>query len=276
MRIASGEATGAVFEQGAQVVSWCPAGGDEVLWVSQSSSFESGVAIRGGIPICFPWFGSGPRGDRVPSHGFARLTGWTLADVEDDGGTVTVTHSLSATDETRRVFPYEFLAVHTARFGQHLDVHLSVQNTGDVLFTFEEALHTYLRVGVSRQVAIGGLEGIEYIDQVDEGLRKTQTGDLRIEGETDRVYLSGGGIDVVDPVLRRTIHVRMMQAADTVVWNPWVDRAAALPDFDDDGWQTMLCIEGANVRAHAIELEPGAAYSLRYELSVTSLDAVAG
>ena len=276
VRFDSAEATGAVYDYGAQVVSWRPTGGEEVLWASHSSAYEPGIAIRGGIPICFPWFGSGLSGDRVPSHGFARLTSWTLADVEDDGSTVTATHSLSATNETRRVFPYEFFAVHRATFGRHLDVHLSVQNTGEVPFTFEEALHTYLRVGDSRQVVVRGLDGFEYIDQVDSGLRKTQDGDIRITGETDRVYLSGGGVDVIDPVLRRTLHVRMAQAADTVVWNPWIDRAAALPDFDDDGWQTMVCIEGANVRAHAVALDPGAVHSLGYQVSVTSMDAVAG
>jgi glucose-6-phosphate 1-epimerase len=189
---------------------------------------------------------------------------------------VTVTHSLSADDSTRATFPHAFQAVHTARFGERLDVHLSVMNTDAAPFSYEAALHTYLRVGDCRQVVVRGLDGADYVDQANGGARLTQHGDVTVTGETDRIYDSGTGVDVHDPVLDRTIRVRMAHTANTVVWNPWVERAAALPDFDDDGWTSMICIEGANVRDHAVTLQPGEVHAMGYQLSLGPLESAAG
>jgi glucose-6-phosphate 1-epimerase len=271
LRVAIGSATGAIHGHGSQVVSWQPMGQSEVLWMSTASAFDSATAIRGGIPICFPWFGSGRSGTLTPSHGFARLTPWALIDVVEQDGTVSVTHTLQDDQATRHLFPHRFMAVHTARFGEHLDVHLSVENLDHAPFTYEAALHTYLRVGDSRQIVVRGLDGVEYLDKGDGGQAKRQSGDVTISAETDRIYRSGTGVDVVDQVLGRTIRVRMSHTADTVVWNPWVERAAALADFDDDGWQSMVCIEGANVQENAISLQPGEIHSMGYQLSVVEL-----
>jgi len=271
LRLSTASGTGAIFDHGSHVVSWRPAGQSEVLWMSGTSTFDSGTAIRGGIPICFPWFGSGRDSTLIPAHGFARLTSWTLVDVVERDGAVTVTHSLLDTRLTQNAFPHRFMAVHTARFGEHLDVHLSVENLGDSEFSYEAALHTYLRVGDSRQISVHGLDGVDYIDKVDGASLKTQEGDLTVAAETDRIYRTGSGVDVIDPVLGRTVHVRMSHSADTVVWNPWITRATALADFDDDGWQSMVCIEGANVLENAISLAPGEIHSMGYQLSVGAL-----
>jgi glucose-6-phosphate 1-epimerase len=159
------------------------------------------------------------------------------------------------------------MAVHTVRFGERLDVHLSVENTGDETLSYEAALHTYLRVGDCEQIAIRGLDGASYLDKADRGLEKTQTGDITIAGETDRIYFAAGDVEVIDPVLRRTLRVRKSHSANTVVWNPWVERAAALPDFDDDGWRSMVCIEGANLLDDAVTLAPGQVHSMGYQVS---------
>jgi glucose-6-phosphate 1-epimerase len=267
LHVSTASCIGAVFEHGAHVTSWQPKGQSQVIWMSATTLLESSAAIRGGIPICFPWFGSGRDGGQGPSHGFARLTSWTLADVVERDGAVTVTHVLEDSRATRESFPHAFMAVHTVRFGERLDVHLSVENTGDETFSYEAALHTYLRVGDSEQIAIRGLDGASYLDKADRGLKRTQGGDITITGETDRIYFAAGDVEVIDPVLRRTLRVRTSHSANTVVWNPWVERAAALPDFDDDGWRSMVCIEGANLLDDAVTLAPGQVHSMGYQVS---------
>ena len=264
-------AAGAIYDHGAHVTSWQPAGQAEVLWMSPTAVLDTDQAIRGGIPICFPWFGSGRSGDRTPSHGFARLTAWSLTDVTEHEGVVTVTHALTDTAATRLVFPHSFRAVHTVTLGEQLDVHLSVENLGDATLNYEAALHTYLSVGDVEHVSINGLDSVPYDDKVAGGTVRTQRGPVEFTGETDRIYLSGTGVDVIDIAGARVIHVRLVNCADTVIWNPWIERAAALPDFYDDAWRRMVCVEGANVLGNAVHLAPGEIHTMGYQLSVSPL-----
>jgi glucose-6-phosphate 1-epimerase len=129
------------------------------------------------------------------------------------------------------------------------------------------ALHTYLAVGDVRQVAIAGLDGASYLDKVT-GQPEVQVGDVTIVAETDRVYDRGADVVVTDPVLGRRLRVASEGAANTVVWNPWVAKSAAMPDFGDDEWPGMLCIEAGNVLDHAVTLEPGGSETVRYRLAV--------
>jgi glucose-6-phosphate 1-epimerase len=266
LRVTSRTSTGAIYDHGAHITSWIPAGDRDVLWMSQLCDYDSAVALRGGIPVVFPWFGAGRSRDLRPSHGFGRLSPWTLADVDEQSDRVTVTHVLS--DVESPAFPSPFRATLVVGFGADMDVRLTVENTGEMPFSYEEALHTYLAVGDVRQVSILGLEGEEYLDSVRGGERRTQTGPVVVDGEVDRIYLSDAEVQVVDPVLGRTIGVRKVNSANTVVWNPWIERAAALADMPDDGWQTMLCIEGANILDNAVTLEPGRSHTMGYALSV--------
>jgi glucose-6-phosphate 1-epimerase len=134
-------------------------------------------------------------------------------------------------------------------------------------FEYELALHTYLRVGDVRHVSVKGLDGASYLDKVT-GQRELQAGDVTLTAQTDRVYDRAGDIVVTDPVLGRRLLITTEGAASTIVWNPWVAKAAAMPDFGDDEWPGMLCIEGGNVLDHAVTLEPGASATLRYRVAV--------
>ena len=274
LRVATAVATGEVYLAGAHVTAWTPAGSDPVLWMSGASTFVEGEAIRGGVPICFPWFGPGREpGLAPPAHGFARLARWRLREAADEDGTVTLTFGLTHDDvaalPAARAWPHAFTATYTVTFGVELVLALRVENTGDEEFSFEEALHTYLAVADVRAAAVQGLDGARYLDKTlaADGPLVVQTGDLTFAGETDRVYGSEGTVVVVDA--HRSIGITKEGSADTVVWNPWADKAAAMADFGDDEWPGMVCVETANVLDTAIRLAVGEAHVMVVRYAVT-------
>ncbi|AKT51069.1 D-hexose-6-phosphate mutarotase [Arsenicicoccus sp. oral taxon 190] len=256
-------ATASVYDQGAHLVAWTPDGAGPVLWCSEHTLLEEGVAIRGGVPICLPWFGPGRSGDRKPSHGPARITPWRL--VEEGPGTVTY----AVTGAELGVADLE--ATYVVEAGERLTLSLTVANTGADELTYEEALHAYLTVGDVRQVTVEGLDRASYVDKTDQGRTHRQEGPLRLTRETDRVYRSACAVTVVDPVLGRRLRVAKTGSASTIVWNPWADKAAQMSDLGDDEWTGMLCVEGGNVMADEITLAPGDRHTLRYELEVLPL-----
>jgi glucose-6-phosphate 1-epimerase len=260
VHVLASEATGAISAHGAQVLSWVPDGGAEVLFVSRAARLDTGSAIRGGIPVVFPWFGPGRVAGMSPAHGFARTAAWRLLRVDDGADTATVEFGLTEQDATSEWFPHPFEARLTVTFGRELRVGLAVTNTGRAPFSYEDALHTYFRVGNAERVRIEGLDGATFVDKTHEGERAIQQGGVVITGETDRIYASTATARIVDPVLGRTICVAKAGSADTVVWNPWVDRARALGDLADDEWGEFVCVEAANIGRSAIDLVPGASH----------------
>ncbi len=276
VRVATAVATGEVYLQGAQVTAWTPAGSDPVIWVSGAARFAVGEAIRGGIPICFPWFGAGREpGLAPPAHGFARLVGWRLIDATDDAGAVTLTLRLTDADvaglPAAAAWPHPFTATYRVTFGRELAVALTVENTGDAGVSFEEALHTYLAVSDVRATAVVGLNGAPYLDKTAGATpeRMTQRGDVTFGGETDRVYGSVGSVVVRDDAAGRSVGVTKEGSANTVVWNPWVEKAAAMADFGDDEWPMMVCVETANVLDDAVVLAPGERHTMTARYTVT-------
>ncbi|MCM3660519.1 D-hexose-6-phosphate mutarotase [Georgenia satyanarayanai] len=277
LRVATALATGEVYLHGAHVTAWTPAGADPVLWVSNASRFVPGEAIRGGVPICFPWFGAGREpGLAPPPHGFARLAPWRLvAAEEDDGGAVTLTLELTDADvadvPAAQAWPHAFTATYTVTFGRELTLALTVENTGEGEISYEEALHTYLAVADARTTTVQGLDGATYLDKAPGGApdHVTQRGDVAFTAETDRVYGSTGTVVVVDESAGRRIGIDKDGSANTVVWNPWVDKAAAMPDYGDDEWPSMVCVETANALDAAISLAPGARHTMTARYAVT-------
>ncbi|WP_454085510.1 D-hexose-6-phosphate mutarotase [Georgenia sp. Marseille-Q6866] len=277
LRVATALATGEVYLHGAHVTAWTPAGADPVLWVSNASRFVPGEAIRGGVPICFPWFGAGREpGLAPPPHGFARLAPWRLvAAEEDDGGAVTLTLELTDADAAgvpaAQAWPHAFTATYAVTFGRELTLALTVENTGEGEISYEEALHTYLAVADARTTTVQGLDGATYLDKAPGGGpdHVTQRGDVTFTAETDRVYDSTGTAVVVDESAGRRIGIEKEGSANTVVWNPWVDKAAAMPDYGDDEWPSMVCVETANALAAAISLAPGERHTMTARYAVT-------
>ena len=256
--------SGEMYLYGAHVTGFQPTGHRPVLFMSGSSAFQQGKAIRGGVPVCFPWFGPHATDKSAPSHGPARITLWELTGVEHQGDTVTL--MLSATFE-----PYA--VDYRVTFGQALEMVMAVRNTSDSQATFEAALHTYLSVGDVRQVQIAGLSGVAYLDKVDGQERKRQPDEpITFTQETDRVYVDTDSACVLtDPVIGRRITIDKTGSQSTVVWNPWVDKSAAMGDFGNEEWPGMACIETANAGPNAVVLAPGATHEMSATISVGPL-----
>ena len=264
VRITSLGAAGEMYLHGAHVTSWKPAGREEVFFLSSKSRWEDERAIRGGIPICFPWFGGKADDPNAPAHGFVRTKAWQLESIAQAGDAVTVSMFTESNEDTKRWWPADFRLVYRVTFASELRLELVVTNTGKTSLRFEEALHAYHRVGNVLKTRLGGLSTVHYIDKTDANRKKTQQGEVAIVSETDRVYLdTSDAIEMEDPVLRRRTHVAKENSRTTVVWNPWVQKALSLSDFADDEWMQMICIETSNVSDFGVDLAPGQTHKMK-------------
>jgi glucose-6-phosphate 1-epimerase len=263
-----------IYLQGAHVTDWTPAGEQPVLFMSKRSHFAPGKPIRGGVPVCFPWFAARTGHPESPAHGFVRNADWDVESVTQlDDDSVVASFTIGDSEATRAHWPHAFLLRHRVTIGKTLEMTLEVENRGDKEFTFEEALHTYFDVSAVQAVEITGLEGAEYIDKVAAQARKRHPREkLRFTEETDRVFPGTTSKCVLtDPGFRREIVVKKSGSDTTVVWNPWIAKAAAMPDFGDDEWPYMACIETANSGENAVTLAPGKSHSMTAEISVQSM-----
>jgi glucose-6-phosphate 1-epimerase len=263
--IATPLATAEVYLQGAHIARYQPAGAAPILFLSEKKHLTPGKAIRGGVPIIFPWFGARAGHPESPAHGFARTMEWELESlVRYDNGDIHLVLRLSSNAATLAQWPHEFTIQHRITIGAKLHMALEVENRSDASFTFEEALHTYLAVGDVRSACVTGLENTSFLDKVDSGQRKQEgTEPIRFTGETDRVYLDTTTTCInEDPTLARRIAVEKSGSATTVVWNPWIAKAKAMADFGDDEWPAMLCIETTNADTNRVTLPPNSNHTM--------------
>jgi glucose-6-phosphate 1-epimerase len=269
--ISTPAATGEIYLHGAQLTSWRPAGGEEVIFLSQRSQFEPGKAIRGGIPVCFPWFRNKVDDPKAPSHGFVRTKDWQLDEVEMRGDGVMVSLSTLSDEGTKAWWPHDFHLLHRVILGVGLTQELVVTNTGTTPLRFEEALHTYYRVGGAEAIRISGLDGVAYLDNTDANREKRQVGDIVFTGQTDSAYLDTiHAVEIADPVLHRRIRLTKQNSRTTVVWNPWSTGAQSLADLGDDEWRAMACVEASNIRAYAVDLAPGQQHTMKTVIQVAA------
>jgi len=254
-----------VYLQGAHVTHWVPRGQRPVLFVSSKSLFAPGKAIRGGVPIIFPWFGSRGDGRHGPAHGFARNTEWAIEDTKlRNDGNVEITFSLAPNDATRGFGYADFHVRFRVTVGSELEMHLETRNDAKESLTYEEALHTYFAIADIHHASISGLEGTAYIDKTD-GFKRKKLGSepVRITKETDQVHLSTKATCVVrDVVWNRRIIVDKSGSDSTVVWNPWIEKTRGMSDMAPGDWKEMICVETANAADNAIHLSPGASHKL--------------
>ena len=248
---------GEIYLQGAHITRWTPRGTQPVLFVSSRSMFAAGKPIRGGIPVIFPWFGPRSDGQPGPMHGVARISEWTVESTElRPDGTVLIVFALSTGEAALRF---------RVSMGAQLEMELEVRNSGQQALTFEEGLHTYFAVADISQVAISGLAGSTYIDKTDGFQRKVTGGEpLRIARETDQVHVNTAAACIIDdPASKRRIIIEKSGSDTTVVWNPWIAKAASLPDMAPDDWKEMVCVETVNAAENAVHLEPGASHTMK-------------
>lgn len=272
VRVTSLMAMAEIYLHGAQVTAWRPEGAEEAIFVSEKSQWEDGRAIRGGIPICFPWFRGKADDRKAPSHGFVRTKEWQLDSVTaEQSGSVSVVLTTESDEATRRWWPHEFRMALRVSVGRTLGLELTVKNAGASALNFEEALHTYFRVGLAQHVRVRGLDGVEYLDNTDGNREKVQTGDVILTAPTDNAYLNTqGAVELIDLTLRRTIRTEKENSSTTVVWNPWQQGAVSMSDFGDDEWERMTCVEASNILTLPVLLEPGQEHRMLATLSIVS------
>jgi len=264
----SGEAV--VSLEGGQVLSWAPRQHQPVVWLSPYADFVPGRAVRGGIPVCWPWFGAHPDQPTWPSHGFARISRWNVADSRSLGkhGTqITLTMIPDADADKLWSAPARLDLQITV--GSELELVLTTTNTGDRSFQFSEALHTYFNVADVRHVEVRGLDGCHYIDKRDGGRRKRQAGPVTVIGELDRNYIdSPDECRIVDPGLQRCIRIATQGSRSTVVWNPGHEKGRKMSDMGPEAYLQMLCVETANAADNLVHIEPGEAHrtTVRFEV----------
>jgi glucose-6-phosphate 1-epimerase len=272
VNITDSRAEGQMYLHGAHVTSWKPAGNDELLFVSSKSRWQEGQAIRGGIPLCFPWFRAKVDDPHAPAHGFVRTKAWQLQSIVETEAGVAVSMFTESDDQTRRWWPAEFRLLHRVTFGSELMLELACTNTGTTPLRFEEALHTYNRVGDVREARLQGLDGVHFLDNTDANKERTQLGDVAIASQTDNAYLhTQNTVDLMDPKLRRRIRLKKFDSLTTVVWNPWREAAARMPDLADEEWTQFLCVEASNILGAAVVLAPGAEHRMLAVLSLAKL-----
>jgi glucose-6-phosphate 1-epimerase len=271
--IANSRVQGELYLHGAQVTSWRPSGHGEVLFLSTKSRWHEGQAIRGGIPVCFPWFRAKADDPHAPAHGFARTRTWQLQSIVQNDTGITVTMSLDSDEQSRQLLPADSRLLYRATFGSELTLEHECTNTGTMPLRFEEALHTYNRVSEVACVRLQGLGGACFLDNTDSNREKTQLSDMLITSPTDNAYLrTQSAVDLIDRKLGRRIRLRKANSNTTVIWNPWREAGEALGDLGDGEWQRFLCVEASNIMNSAVALAPRQEHKMTAALSVEILD----
>jgi len=260
---------GSVALQGAQVLSWAPTGQEPVIWLSTDARHKAGKSLRGGAPVCWPWFGPRPEDPGKPAHGFARNLDWEpVATARAPGGT-RILMRLVPGETQKSIWPYAAELTLDITMGKSLRLELTTTNLGKERFELTQAVHTYFQVGEIEAVQVLGLEGRHYIDTVGINRMRRQEGPIRIPHEVDRIYLDcPGDAVIVDQSLKRRIRISKQGSRSYVVWNPWIDKSAALGDMGLNGYRKMICVETTNAATDRITVRPGGTHSLITEYAV--------
>lgn len=266
IEITNTKACARVALQGAHLFHYEQVDQQPLLWLSSASLFEQGRAIRGGVPICWPWFGKHPTKPALPQHGFARTSPWKLIQSSDRNPDITeVVLQLKSSAESRKLWPYTFILELHITVGPELTIKLTTRNCDEQAFSVTAALHSYFAVSAIDNVSVKGLDATPYFDALTAE-NKTQNGNVTVAEEVDRVYQN-----VHYPLtlhdLNRTIQVDAQGSSSAVVWNPWLNKCAGMADMPDDGYTTMLCIETANALEDSREIISGAEHTVTAILS---------
>ena len=243
-----------------QVLSFRPAGEmDDLMFLSEKAYYQTGKAIKGGAPVCWPWFGADPQGLGRPAHGFVRNRMWNVVATEITvSGAIRVILGLEDTPETIEIWPQSFTLMLEITVGKSLNLELVTRNTGAQLFPVTQAFHTYFKVGDISQVSVSGLEDTDYIDKVDNSALKKQIGPVVINEEVDRIYLGVRDELVINDIaLNRRIRIRSGGSKTAVVWNPWAKISADMADLQDNDYRNLLCAETTNAATDVVEVSPG-------------------
>lgn len=247
---------------GAHLMEWTPAGHAPGLYLSPEAVYQPGKPIRGGVPVCWPWFGPSTVDSSLPMHGFARIRFWEAGEMTEDEAGVMLKFSLGDDEETRRLWPHAFRLELAMSLGASLHLALRMMNPGDAPYFITGALHTYLAVGDIHQVRVAGLAGVEYLDTVGTPARRRQEGELGFDREIDRGYDTSNPITVQDAAHRRDLTITGTGSHSAVVWNPWIAKSKTLTDLPDEDYLRFVCVETANAREDFVTVPPGGMHEL--------------
>ena len=266
LRSADG-ATASVTAYGAHICSWIPAGGNEQLFLSKTSEFRKGVAIRGGVPVIFPQFSAlGP----LAKHGFARTANWRLLrSGQTETGAAQAVFELQESAASLQIWPHVFrLELAVTIMQEHMQIELVVVNNGNTAFNFTCALHSYFAVEHIGNVRLHGLAGLRYRDMVTNTENQLESHEsLALNGEVDRIYADlPAGIEIRQA--RQSLYISQTGFADAVIWNPGAEKGSSMSDLETDGYQRMVCVEAAAI-LRAITLAPGESWAGSQNLRVS-------
>ena len=276
--VENAQASATVCTQGAQLTHWQPRSSQHpVTFLSAAAQYKPGKPIRGGTPICWPWFGPHATDRTQANHGFARNLVWSAAAPVQSGDATRLSFELTDGERSRAIWPYPFHLECRLLVGDALEIELVTTNTGSDPFLITEALHTYFLIGDIGAIEVQGLDGTAYVDSANGGQRRQQAGAVTFAGEVDRVFLNtAASCSIIDPLLKRRIEITKSGSRSTVVWNPWSQKAGGFADLGSaesalGSWRQMVCIESANALDNALTLAPGQSHALAVKYRVLSL-----
>jgi glucose-6-phosphate 1-epimerase len=260
-------ASARVAQQGAQVLAWQPTGHKPVIWVSKAAVFEAGKAVRGGVPVCWPWFGTR---EGLPAHGFVRTRLWQVRETTLSAtGQVILRLGIADDADTRALWNHAFDLELVVTVGTTLTMELVTRNTGSTALTITQALHTYFGTDHITHTSVQGLDGCTYLDKVQGFLACKQNGDVQFSEETDRVYThTTADCLIQDAVGERVIRVAKQGSRSTVIWNPWAEREKSFADMAAGEYQQMLCVETCNAGPDQVTVQAGEAHTLAANISI--------
>jgi len=253
---------------GASVVSYVPVNGCEMIWVSESAIWDGTKPVRGGVPVCWPWFGQSVN-EGWPAHGFVRNAVWQIDEIyENSAGEHVLIMSIESDEMTLDTFPYEFLLELKVVLGEKLQISLITTNTGSEAFEFTEALHTYFAVGNANAIEVSGLEGSTHSDKLTDLPDQFLSAPLVVYPPMDSVFLNHSGeARIQDAGNHRQIVIEKENSASSIVWNPGFENSQPFVDMKNDAWPNMLCVESGNVLENAVTIQASEQHALTVLLS---------
>jgi D-hexose-6-phosphate mutarotase len=267
-------ATASLCLQGGHLMTWAICGQETpVIWLSRDARLAAGKSIRGGVPICWPWFGPHATEASFPGHGFARTVPWKVMEAGvDTRGATRIALRLVESETTVAQWRHPCYVDLTITVGESLLMELTTENTGSGEFVVGEAFHTYFQISDIGAVRVSGLGGAHYWDKVGPTTLVRQDGEISFSGETDRVYVDTTSECIIeDPQLKRRIRISKSGSKSTVVWTPWEGKAKKMGDMGEpDGWRQMVCVETANAIGNIVKVAPGSKHTMMVRYDVES------
>ena len=270
VEVSNTKASATIALQGAHLLTWAPKGQQPVIWLSTAAKFAPGKSVRGGIPICWPWFGPHESEKSFPAHGYARTVEWEVVETEAlASGATRLLFRFNGNEATAKMWPHATPCDYQITVGTALELELITRNQGSTPVTIGQALHTYFAISDIREVDVDGLNGCPYLDKVDGFKRKQQSGTVTFTGETDRIYLNSTADCIIeDSAMERRICISKRNSASTIVWNPWNEKAEQMGDLGERSYLGMVCVESANAADDVVTIPAGGEHRLyvRYDI----------